>query len=41
MTTGDYYIGDWKDDKNEGYGVYVHADKSRYEGHWKDDARHG
>lgn len=41
MTNGDYYIGEWKNDKNDGIGIYVHSDKSRYEGEWKEDYLHG
>ncbi len=31
------HIGDWSEDKANGFGVYTHADGSRYEGEWKDD----
>ena len=26
---------------NQGYGVHVYADNSKYEGNWKDDKQHG
>lgn len=29
--------GNWEQDKANGYGVYVHANGSKYEGDWKDD----
>jgi hypothetical protein len=33
--------GDWKDDKANGYGVYVHVNGARYEGYWTDDLQDG
>ena len=30
-------IGEWKEDKANGYGVYIHVNGARYEGNWKDD----
>ncbi len=32
-----YFIGEWKNDKANGYGVYRHANGAVYEGHWKED----
>ncbi len=29
--------GEWKSDKANGYGVYLHVNGSKYEGYWKDD----
>lgn len=34
-------VGDWQNDKANGYGVYMHANGSKYEGEWKDDKQHG
>lgn len=34
---GDYYTGDWLNDKAHGLGKYTHTDGSKYEGEWKDD----
>ncbi len=30
-------VGNWENDKANGYGVYIHANGSKYEGEWKDD----
>ena len=27
----------WRNDKANGYGIYIHANGSKYEGEWKDD----
>jgi len=35
------YSGDWKDNKQEGYGKKIFADKSVYMGQWKDNMKHG
>jgi len=35
------YAGDWKDNKQEGYGKKIFADKSVYMGQWKDNMKHG
>ena len=29
---GDYYEGEWKEDKAEGYGKYKHVEGAMYEG---------
>lgn len=29
--------GEWENDKTNGFGIYIHADGSKYEGLWKDD----
>ena len=34
---GDYYEGDWVDDKANGKGMYFHFEGARYEGDWVDD----
>ena len=38
---GDYYEGDWKDDKACGKGVYFHTNGAKYDGEWVDDLQHG
>jgi len=38
---GDVYEGEWKDDKANGYGIYVHVNGARYEGNWKNDLQDG
>ncbi len=35
------YTGDWKNDKREGYGIYLWQDGQRFEGFWKNNFRHG
>jgi hypothetical protein len=34
-------LGNWEQDKANGYGVYVHANGSRYEGDWIEDKQEG
>ena len=34
-------LGEWVDDKAEGYGIYTHHDGAQYEGQWKNDLQHG
>lgn len=34
---GGVYTGDFRKGKREGFGIYVYADQSRYEGNWVDD----
>jgi len=31
------YEGEWIDDKANGYGIYIHANGTRYEGNWLND----
>jgi len=33
--------GNWKNDKANGYGLYIHKNGTRYEGEWLDDLQHG
>jgi hypothetical protein len=33
---GSTYVGQWKDDKMNGRGIYTSPDGTRYEGEWKD-----
>ncbi|MEM6685721.1 MAG: hypothetical protein AAF617_08045, partial [Bacteroidota bacterium] len=35
------YWGDWKDEKRNGFGIYVWEDGQKYEGNWQDNVRHG
>lgn len=34
---GDYYMGEWSNDKAHGKGVYKSVDGARYEGDWFED----
>ena len=34
-------VGNWENDKANGYGIYIHANGSKYEGEWRDDKQHG
>ena len=38
---GDLYEGDCLQFKKNGYGVYIWLNGDKYEGHFKDDFRHG
>lgn len=38
---GDIYDGSWKEDKANGYGVFVDINNARYEGYWNEDQQHG
>ena len=38
---GDIYEGEWKDDKANGYGIYIHVNGAKYEGEWLNDKQHG
>ena len=31
----------WKDDKANGFGVFIDTNNARYEGAWLDDMQHG
>ena len=35
------YVGEYVDDKKEGYGVVYWVDGRQYEGMWKDGKQHG
>lgn len=34
-------LGQWADDKANGYGVYIHVNGAKYEGQWKNDLQDG
>lgn len=38
---GDYYQGEWKDDKRDGFGVYLSAYGQKFKANWKDGKLHG
>ncbi len=35
------FEGDWKKDKQDGFGRHIHLDGDVYEGQWKEDMAHG
>ena len=39
--SGDKYVGEWKDDKQNGQGTATWANGDKYVGDWKDDKRNG
>lgn len=39
--TSQQYVGDWRDNKKDGYGIIISNNKDKYEGYWKDDLKHG
>ena len=40
-STGDKYVGEWKDNKQHGQGTTTWADGDKYVGEWKDAKKHG
>jgi len=38
---GAKYIGDWKEDRQDGYGVETWPDYARYEGTYENGKKHG
>ncbi len=38
---GSWYEGEWKNDKRDGYGVWIRPDGTKYAGEWVDDLPHG
>ena len=39
--SGSRYIGEWKDGKEHGQGIFIWADGEEYIGHWKNGEKHG
>ena len=39
--TSEQYIGDWKENKKDGYGIKIYSNKDKYEGYWSKDLRNG
>ena len=39
--TSEQYIGDWKENKKDGYGIKIYSNKDKYEGYWNNDLRNG
>jgi len=37
----EYYDGEWKDDKMDGYGVYLYSNGDKYEGYWTSGCQNG
>lgn len=37
----EYYDGEWKDDKMDGYGVYLYSNGDKYEGYWTEGCQNG
>ena len=38
---GRAYIGDYEDDKKQGYGIFIWPDGRKYEGFWLNGKQHG
>ena len=38
---GDKYVGEWKNHKHHGHGIYTYNTGSKYVGEWKNHKRHG
>eukprot|EP01097_Dermamoeba_algensis_P010240 TRINITY_DN7480_c0_g1_i2.p1 TRINITY_DN7480_c0_g1~~TRINITY_DN7480_c0_g1_i2.p1 ORF type:complete len:226 (-),score=23.72 TRINITY_DN7480_c0_g1_i2:203-880(-) len=41
MSNGRIYVGEWKDDKRNGFGEFTWPGGDSYSGRWKDSKRHG
>ena len=37
----EYYDGEWKDDKMDGYGTYLYSNGDKYEGYWRMGSQNG
>ena len=37
----EYYDGEWKDDKMDGYGTYLYSNGDKYEGYWSMGSQNG
>ena len=40
-TSGNKYVGEWKDRRQHGQGTVTWADGTKYVGEWKDGKQHG
>ncbi len=40
-SNGDYFEGEWKDEKKEGYGILIFKNLSKFEGNFKNNKQHG
>ena len=40
-SSGNKYVGEWKDDKYNGQGTYTFSSGEKYVGEYKDNKRHG
>jgi len=38
---GDNYVGNWKNDKKEGYGIMKYNNEDEYDGNWVNDLKEG
>lgn len=38
---GEYYSGEWKNDKRDGQGIWIPNNEDRYMGSFKNDLKHG
>ena len=38
---GECYDGEWKEDKMDGYGVYLYSNGDKYEGYWSMGSQNG
>lgn len=41
FSNNDIYIGSWRNDKKNGYGVFLKDNKDIFEGIWVDDLKEG
>ena len=39
--TGEVYEGEWREDKMNGYGKFIHGNNDLYEGYFIDDKANG
>jgi len=40
-SNGKTYVGEFRNDSRNGYGICRYSDRSRYEGNWKDNQKEG
>lgn len=41
FSNGEIYKGNWNNNNQDGYGIYIWPDKKKYEGNFKNNALHG